>query len=296
MAMAASPPSAGATPAEAAIAIASAESLASSVVCARGARSPASARGRRSPPIQLCALLASMTASVFAPSSPRRRASARASAAPARLMAASRLLTSLVRAPSPTRSPMRTRRCASVRSSASWRANTASAQATIRLIVPSSARAGPPLIGASITARPAACSRAAQRSTSSGAIVGHSTTVAPARAPLAMPSAPKSTASVCAASTTATMTRSQARASAAGVAATWAPAASASRSGRMSRTHTAWPVASRRRAMPSPMLPTPTTPIVAAASFMTASGRGCAQSTSGCPGPGPASPSPCRHS
>jgi hypothetical protein len=46
-----------------------------------------------------------MTASVRAGSRPTRSASASASAAPTRLIAASRLLTSLVRAPSPARSP-----------------------------------------------------------------------------------------------------------------------------------------------------------------------------------------------
>ena len=61
----------------------------------------------RSLPIQLCPLERSMTSSVRAGSRPTRSASASASAAPARLIGASRLLTSLVRAPSPARSPSR---------------------------------------------------------------------------------------------------------------------------------------------------------------------------------------------
>ena len=77
----------------------------------------------------------------------------------------------------------------SQRSSGSCCANTASAHATIRLIEPSRARCGPPDIGASMQATWSRCSRAAKRSTSCGAIVGHSITVEPLRQPAGAPPA-----------------------------------------------------------------------------------------------------------
>ena len=73
-------------------------SLASKRVWARGARSPANAQRMRSVPIQLCPLDCSVTSRVRSASSPTRSAGTSASAAPARLAAANRLLTSLVRA------------------------------------------------------------------------------------------------------------------------------------------------------------------------------------------------------
>ena len=109
-----------------------------------------------------------------------RSAKAIASAAPARLIAASRLLTSFARAPSPGLLPMRNTGSASDSSRPRWRSNTASAQATIRLIVPARARVGPPDIGASMASMPAAARRAAIASVLAGAIVGQSSTHAPA--------------------------------------------------------------------------------------------------------------------
>ncbi len=161
------------------------ESLASSAMCACTAGSAASARRSRSLPIQLCPLDASITASVAAGSSPRCCASASASAAPARLMAASRLLTSLVRAPSPGVVPMRNSRVDRSRSSGCQCSKTASAQATIRLIVPSRARGGPPDIGASMQSMPWTAQPAAQSSTVCGASVGHSSTAEPRARPRA---------------------------------------------------------------------------------------------------------------
>jgi hypothetical protein len=84
--------------------------------------------------------------------------------------------------------------------------------------------------------------------------------------PPARPSAPNTTSSVCAASTTSVMTTGHARATASGDGHTIAPAAraSASASGRMSRTWTSYPCASRRFATPMPIAPIPITPARAA--------------------------------
>ena len=133
----------------------------------------------RSLPIQLWPLDCSITSSVLATSSPIFRAITSTSAAPTRLMPAAKLLTSLVRAPSPTRSLTRNTLLDSASISARWRSNTMGSQATIRLMLPSAARTGPPDMGASIVCRPNAMRSLANCSTSCGPSVGQSITAWP---------------------------------------------------------------------------------------------------------------------
>ena len=148
-------------------------------MCARGAKSLTKARRMRSLPIQLCPLDCSITDKVVSSDKPRCSDKAMISAAPTKLMPAKRLLTSLVRAPSPTRVPIRNTWLDKALRSFSWLTKTESSQATIKLIVPASARTGPPDMGASTVKTPWACRRAATVSTKSGAKVGHRKTVSP---------------------------------------------------------------------------------------------------------------------
>jgi hypothetical protein len=106
-------------------------------------------------------------------------------------------------------------------------------------------------------------SRAAARSVSPGAIVGHSITQHAARGGAATtPASPNSTSSTCPASTTATITQSDCAANSAGDAHTVMPRPAASRSRRvsMSRTASAKPRSYSRSAIAKPMLPMPTMP------------------------------------
>ena len=110
---------------------------------------------------------------------------ARASAAAARWMPASRLLTSLALAASPTVALTTKRLAARSASSGCHGASVASGAASIMLMVPARARAGPPEIGPSIVESPYGDSCCAVRRASSGAIVEASSTVRapePARA------------------------------------------------------------------------------------------------------------------
>ena len=97
-------------------------SLARIFAAARGAKSPASARGRRSANIQLAPELALTTSTNCCGSRPARTASASASAPAARFTAASRLLTILNLAASPGASPTRNTRPATAPNTGSQRA------------------------------------------------------------------------------------------------------------------------------------------------------------------------------
>ena len=135
-------------------------------------------------------------------SSPRRCASASASAAPARLMPASRLLTSLVRAPSPGAADAEHLGAQRLDQRA-LALEDASSQATIRLMVPSRARAGPPDIGASMAAMPRSARRCANRfDVLRARSSGTAAPPGPARSARPRRHRPNSTSSVCAASTT----------------------------------------------------------------------------------------------
>jgi len=104
--------------------------------------------------------------------------------------------------------------------------------------------------------------RGATLATSSGATVDPASTMSPGVSACAAPSGPNRTASICRVSTTRTMMTSQARASAAGEGWHVAPrrAASASASGRMSRTWVANRPRNRLRTTPMPIAPAPMTP------------------------------------
>ena len=97
-------------------------SLARIFAAARGAKSPASARGRRSANIQLAPELALTTSTNCCGSRPARTASASASAPAARFTAASRLLTILNLAAVPGASPTRNTRPATASNTGSQRA------------------------------------------------------------------------------------------------------------------------------------------------------------------------------
>ena len=291
----------------AAAASASVELLRRAASCAPPARRRR--RARRSGPSRsrLCPLDCSTTDSVRAGSRPRPAASDIASAAPARLIAASRLLTSFVRAPSPMPVPTRKTPAASVRSRGCQRSKTASAHATIRLIVPARARAGPPDIGASIVTMPRSAKRAAQSSTSAAAIVGaqHDGRAGAVAAQAARPPASNSTARVCAASTTATITRRARREPGRLVDGTRAGGDRAGdvRAGAVSHTATGRPLSSSRSAIAPPMLPTPMNPITMGAARTSSAAPdspgpagGFSRWTSAGPGPGLATPWRCRRS
>ena len=130
--------------------------------------------------------------------------------------------------------------------------------------MPSAARCGPPDIGASIVAAPACARRAASRSTSPGAMVGHSITVWPAIPPgrACTPRSPHRTSSHCAASTTQTIVIGTSAEAAAAPAQAIAPRFRRFSTLMRSRscTCTCQPRASRFVAMPPPMLPVPTIP------------------------------------
>ena len=102
-----------------------------------------------------------MTDNVALGSRPRRSANAIASAAPTKLTAASKLFTSLVRAPSPARVPTRNTFWLKASSRFWLRAHSTSEQATIKLMLPSWARKGPPDMGASMQPMPSSASRSA---------------------------------------------------------------------------------------------------------------------------------------
>ena len=235
----------------------------------------------RSPPIQLCPLERSMTASVRAGSRPTRSASASASAAPARLIAASRLLTSLVRAPSPARSPRRNTGSASVAeqrgvaledrvAAGDHQAHRSGARprraARHRRLDPVDAErveARGDRLDALRRDRRAEHDAGARRR---GARRRRRRRTAPprsARRRRRRRSPPRSAARAPPASRRRARRRAR---------------ASASRSARTSRTATAWPRSSRRSAIARPMLPTPTTPMRSRviAAFCSEAALGCA--------------------
>ena len=235
-------------------------SFASSVVCARGTRSPAMARRMRSLPIQLCPLERSMTSSV------RAEVEADAFGQRQRLGDAGE-----VDGSEQVVDELGAGAVAGARADAKqrddddpappWRSKTSSAQATIKLMLPSRARAGPPDIGASMQSMPRASSRT-RSSRCSPARRRAEHDAAPACEADTTPQSPKSTASVCAASTTATITTPEPRANAAGVAQTRAPCAPGHRArvGATSRTLTRWPRRAGVRPLPSPCCRCPRCP------------------------------------
>ena len=229
---------------------------------ARGAKSPSRALGRRSSQIQDWPELAPTTCSSLAVSRPMRSARAKASAAAARLMPASRLLISLARAASPSRSPTWNIREARASSSGRSCSRISLLQATIMLMLPVRAREGPPEIGASMSCVPRSAMATPNRSTSAGPIVLQIVIRLCASSEASRPPAPNSTVSICAASTTTMRIRSQAAPIAAALSWTVAPASAArlAAARSISRTWTMYPLASRLRAMPPPMFPAPMMP------------------------------------
>ena len=184
-------------------------------MCARGARSPASARRRRSLPIQLWPLDCSITASVRAGSSPtplgQRQRLGRAGQVDGGQQVVDELGARAVAGRARRRGTAGSASCREQR--LAQRSKTASSQATIRLIVPSRARAGPPDIGASMQRQPArrrAAPRRARRRPArwSGTASPRRRAAAPRRRRRRRTAPPR----VCAASTTATISSVAARA------------------------------------------------------------------------------------
>ena len=208
-------------------------------------------------------------------------------------MPANKLLTSLVRAPSPTRWLMRNTWLDSVLSKFSCAANTASSHATIKLMVPCAARNGPPDMGASMVCTWQAINCAAVFSTSSGDKVGHSMTVWCACNALSKPCdasvVPDNTSCTSCAFTTHTMRVCTCCAKACGVVCTVAPniCSAVVLCASMSHTCTAQPCDNKRLAMPPPILPTPMMPTLwgMAGEVMTAPIVWLWPPTSRCPNP-----------
>ena len=228
-------------------------------------------------------------------SSPSRCAIASASAAPARLMPASRLLTSLVRAPSPGRVPMRN----------TLRAEGFEQRSRLALELGIRARhhqahaavAGPRRAArhGRVDGREAAFAEAprAIAPRPSGAMVGHSSTACPARRtqrrrrrrtapPRSAPRPPRRRSVPC--------SRSR---PAGGAACAPAPGAPDFGGVQVADLHRPAPL-SRRAAIPPPMLPTPTMPHRVCSRLGPAAWPW--RSTSGCPAPRRVSPWRCRRS
>src|SRR5690606_5903686 len=188
----------------------------------------------------------------------------------ARLVPTIAWLQSLASCPLPT-GPRCVARCPRRARTGRTRATSSAAPPQRKMSVPFCAPRTPPETGASTQRMPAeAASRAAMSRVARGEMLEQSTSNVPARAPAAMPSVPKTTASTAALSDTHRNTMSARRATSAGDVHGAAPAAQAARSFAAFRLKalTREPASSSRRTIGSPILPSATKPSAASVVVM----------------------------